>query len=485
MNKITLLILVLIAQTAFGQTKKRTKVERLQLSNEVKFNPSLCEQSYYSIKLAGFDIGLNNDKKWWAKYEPILFIELETDDQKFYRIFGADIGSASNDPKNDNGFRTSQNILLIGPYPFKGDNSVKIKVRLYAAKVEDKIQNVIGAITPITKLIGGQVEVYSKLTTEVANHVSGLLNNYKPLVSFEGEWNPYNGNNTDKSIFRSGHYIIHAIEDEQKFNYNKIKIGNDGQIEYHDNGVKTYLFQKNVDYAILEFEHQLYRTDIATSKFSYYSHLQDALKESAGGRDTIKVEMLFDKFRQNLMEDRSFTYHDKVKMILENELSIVTQLRLKYPNYIGKNLVTPFCTEGLYKSLTAKKILSEMAIRKSLIENSLITAGQSLDTIQYGNLLAKLPNASKTEVINKLNEIGIAVDNTTLASIESILNSMNEPSIDSKSAALLIRETELQIINQQDGQQLLQQQQLQQQQQQLQQKIQQIQQQQQIQQRTN
>jgi hypothetical protein len=478
MKNLTLVILILTAHLAFGQTKKRTKVQRLDLYKEINFNSSLCEQSYYSIKLAGFDIGLNNDKKWWAKYEPILFIELETDDQKFYRIFGSEIGSGSTDPKNDNGFRTSQNILLIGPFPFKGDNSVKIKVRLYATKVEDKIQNVIGAITPITKLIGGQVEVYSKLTTEIANHVSGLLNNYKPLVSFEGEWNPYNGNDLDKSVFRSGFFIIHSVEDEAKFQYKNINIGDDGQIEYLDNGVSGYLFQKNVDYAILEFEHQLYRTDIATSKFSYYSHLQDALKESASGRDTLKVEMLFDKFCQNLLEDRSFTAHDKVKMILENELSIETQLRIKYPKYNGKNLVTPFCTDGLYKSLTAKKILSEMAIRKSLIENKLIIAGQPLDSMDYGSLLAKLPNTSKNEVINKLNLIGIGVDDKTLESVETILKQINEPIINSKSADLVIKRSELQIINpSNNSQQQQQQQQLQQQQ--LQQKIHQIQQQQQ------
>lgn len=444
MKKLILLAVLVVTHTVLGQTKKRTKVERLPLSNEVYFNSSQCEQSYYSIKLAGFDIGLKNDKNWWAKYEPVLFIEIETDDQKFYRIFGAEVGTIPEDKKKDNGFRTSQNILLIGPYPFKGDNSVKIKARLFATKIEDNIQNVIGAITPITTLIGGQAEMFSKLTTEVANHISGLLSDYRPLVSFEGEWNPYTGNKNDKSIFRSGHYIIHAVEDESKFAYENINISSDGQIEYFEKGMKTYLFQKNVDYAILEFEHQLYRTDISTSKFSYYAHLQDALKESAGDRDSIKTAILFNKFRQNLLEDRSFTNHDKVRILLESDLSIVSQFRSKYPRYVSTNLITPFCTAGLYKSLTPQKLLSEMQIRKSLIENNVILPGQPLVT-KYGTLIGNLPNSTKAEVANKLNNIGIEVDKNSLSSIESILAKIEEPIINAKSSELLIKETTLQL----------------------------------------
>jgi hypothetical protein len=231
----------------------------------IYFNSDLCEQSYYSIKLTGFDISIKNEKKLWNKYSPFLYIKIEVGNKEYIKIVEtANISKTTWD--NNSVARSVNNLGLIGPFPYLGED-VKVTVNLYAYKVKDNLETAINSISNFTGLFPNQLNTFVEVSKKVKQSLDLIIPKCRNIISYSSTWNPKQIDGTESpNLFKEGYFVIHPID--QNINESKVYVNDLSQIKYKDaNNTETYLFEKHIDHIVVKFEHYTDRRDFQTFPF--------------------------------------------------------------------------------------------------------------------------------------------------------------------------------------------------------------------------
>jgi hypothetical protein len=222
----TLTLLIILSINTYAQLAKSTikyiPVKNISgwesKKNFIYFNSDLCEQSYYSIKLTGFDISIKNEKKLWNKYSPFLYIKIEVGTKEYIKIVEtANISKTTWD--NNSVARSVNNLGLIGPFPYLGED-VKVTVNLYAYKVKDNLETAINSISNFTGLFPNQLNTFIEVSKKVKQSLDQIIPKCRNIISYSSTWNPKQIDGTESpNLFKEGYFIIHPIEqtlDESK-----------------------------------------------------------------------------------------------------------------------------------------------------------------------------------------------------------------------------------------------------------------------------
>ncbi|MEW7279196.1 hypothetical protein ABW636_11440 [Aquimarina sp. 2201CG1-2-11] len=358
--------------------------------NCIYFNSDLCEQSYYSIKLTGFDISIKNEKKLWNKYSPFLYIKIEIGTKEYIKIIEtANISKTTWD--NNSVARSVNNLGLIGPFPYLGED-VKITVNLYAYKVKDNLETAINSISNFTGLFPNELNTFVEVSKKVKQSLDQIIPKCRNIISYSSTWNPKQIDGTESpNLFKEGYFIVHPID--QNLNESKVYVNNLSQIKYKStNNIETYLFEKHIDHLVVKFEHYTDRRDFQT--FSFFKKYNSA-RISAINNKKADMEKSFSEAMAALYVNDNFTFHNK--MTLHNKLykTLLVQIN-NHNSYVGKKTPITACTN-------VNNIDYQVAtntIREKLIEEGIIEPGEQLDS--YSSEISLLSQESQKSIEQEL-----------------------------------------------------------------------------------
>jgi hypothetical protein len=399
---ITTAIFLICATYMFSQGEDRTTIGYIPYKNiyghekkekGVFFNYQSCEQSYIGINLTGFDIGAKRDKVFWKEYEPFLFVKIDYGTQVLIKVLKPE-SVEKREIETDCRARSIYNQSLFGPFPYNGKD-VTITIQLYAFKVNDKLSNAINVLDDMTSLFPGQLNQIVEVSKVVSKSLDRILPNAERLVSIEKTWNAKKLSQEFEppSQLREGFFIVHPIK--QKIDYKHIKITDLSQLKYEENGNVSELFEKNFDYAVLEFEHYVSRPDIQTMPF--YTEFAQCNQKAIGG-DFNTMESMFLTVLNGLYSSEEFTDYDK--MYYHNYLYNLLLVQAQNVDQNYKPRPTPIleCTEvnGI------KQQLAYMKMKQYLVDLGKIQPGESLSQRKLKSIITGLTLEQKQEVFDFL-----------------------------------------------------------------------------------
>ena len=415
MKKIVLILLVFFAYcTVYGA--QRSVIGEIPINNifgwvgkvkSVYFNPNECEQSYFKIKLTGFDIGANQDKRFWNKYDPFLFIEVDVGaEEPLRKVLSPDeIAKITVDSKPR--ARSINNQNLFGPFPYRGED-ITVTVNLYAYKTKSGLKSALQIANNFSGLFPNQLNTFTKVSGVLEKSMDIILPSCKKLVSYKTTWNPRESRSiVEPNQFKEGYFIIHPLETKSEIDYSKIFIDKLSQIIHKENNIDEHLYKKNIDYVVIEFEHFITRKDKGT--FPFYKKYEEAYKKALNPRafgigDIKKAieesEKIFQKAMDLLYSDDNFTFHDKILIHIDLYKKLLVQFENRMSNYIRKVTPKSSCTTPASSSQDIDKALFTNVIREFLITSGLLEPGKVESKEKLLDLIKKLP-AKYKEDINK------------------------------------------------------------------------------------
>jgi hypothetical protein len=378
----------------------------------IYFNSDLCEQSYYSIKLTGFDISIKNEKKLWNKYSPFLYIKIEVGNKEYIKIVEtANISKTTWD--NNSVARSVNNLGLIGPFPYLGED-VKVTVNLYAYKVKDNLETAINSISNFTGLFPNQLNTFVEVSKKVKQSLDLIIPKCRNIISYSSTWNPKQIDGTESpNLFKEGYFVIHPID--QNINESKVYVNDLSQIKYKDaNNTETYLFEKHIDHIVVKFEHYTDRRDFQT--FPFFKKYNSA-RISAISNKKADMEKSFAEAMTSLYVNDNFTFHNK--MTLHNKLykTLLVQIN-NYASYVGNKTPITACTNVNNVDYQ----VATNTIREKLIEEGIIQPGEKLAS--YSSEISLLSEKSKKSIEQELKS-KYAIKETNLNDLTKKLDKPN------------------------------------------------------------
>lgn len=392
--------------------------------NFIYFNSDLCEQSYYSIKLTGFDISIKNEKKLWNEYSPFLYIKIEVGTKEYIKIVEtANISKTTWD--NNSVARSVNNLGLIGPFPYLGED-IKVTVNLYAYKVKDNLETALNSISNFTGLFPNQLNTFVEVSKKVKQSLDLIIPRCRNIISYSSTWNPKQIDGTDSpNLFKEGYFIIHPID--QSLNENKVFVNNLSQIKYKDtNNPETYLFEKHLDHIVVKFEHYTDRRDFQT--FSFFEKYNSA-RISAINNKKGDMEKSFSEAMAELYVNENFTFHNKTTLHNKLYKTLLVQINNHTP-YIGNKTPITACTNVNNVDYQ----VATNTIRGKLIEEGIIQPGEQLDS--YSSEIGLLSQVSQKSIEQELNSKYEIIE----ANLYDLTKKLDNPTINFKENNLLIQD---------------------------------------------
>mgnify|MGYP005817623503 CR=1 FL=1 len=399
---ILIAVLILFRTITWGQDDRST-LGYIPMSNiygsENKvngafFNYKQFEQSYISIKLTGFDIGVEQDKIGWKEYDPFLYIKIEFGDKELIKVLRpedikkTDVGTSSR-------ARSINNLHLLGPFPYEGEE-VRVTVQLYAFKVKDNLGNAIGILDNMSSLFPTQIQEFVKISKVVGNSLNQLIPNSKRLVSLDKTWNPKEdfSNFEYPSTLKEGFFIIHPSATD--VDYNLIHINDVSEIKYRNaDKTESFLYSKNINFVVVEFQHFITRPDIQS--LPLYKIYRQSLYSAVRG-DASTMDAKFEEVLNTLYSSEMFTDYDK--MYNHNYLynNLVVQVKNYDANY--RETPTPLLQNAQVKGFKEK--LSLMKLRQLLVEMGKIQPGESLNKRQLKKVIKSLTSDQQDYIYQRI-----------------------------------------------------------------------------------
>ncbi|RSC92592.1 hypothetical protein [Tenacibaculum singaporense] len=432
-KKIIFYLLIILSVNSYTQLARST-IKYIPIKNIsgweskkdfIYFNSDLCEQSYYSIKLTGFDISIKNEKKLWKKYSPFLYIKIEVGTKEYIKIVEtANISKSTWD--NNSVARSVNNLGLIGPFPYLGED-VKITVNLYAYKVKDNLETAINSISNFTGLFPNQLNTFIEVSKKVKQSLDQIIPKCRNIISYSSTWNPKQIDGTESpNLFKEGYFIIHPID--QNLNVSKVYVNNLSQIKYKKaSNVETYLFEKHIDHIVVKFEHYTDRRDFQT--FSFFKKYNSA-RVSAINSQKADMEKSFKEAMAALYVNDNFTFHNK--MTLHNKLykTLLVQIRNSQGSYVGKKTPITACTN--INNLDYQ--VATNTIREKLIEEGIIQPGKQI--VSYSSEIGLLSEKSKKSIEQEFKS-KYKIEETNL---NNLTKKLDKPKINFKEKNMLIQD---------------------------------------------
>lgn len=428
----TLCVVVFLYTNSFAQLAKST-IKYIPVGNisgwESKksstfFNSDLCEQSYYSVKLTGFDISIKNEKKLWNNYSPFLYIKIEVGTKEYIKI----VETANIDKKtwnNNSAVRSINNLGLIGPFPYLGED-IKVTVNLYAYKVKDNLETAINSISNFTGLFPNQLNTFVEVSKKVKQSLDQIIPKCRNIVSYGATWNPKQIEGSEgPNLFKEGYFIIHPIN--QKLDEKKVYVNNLSQIKYRDaDNTDSYLFEKHIDHIVLKFEHYTDRRDFQT--FPFFEKYNSA-RRFAISNNKEDMEKSFAESMSKLYVNENFTFHNK--MTLHNKLykTLLVQINA-HESYVGNKTPITACT-NIYN---VDYQVATNTVREKLIEEGVIQPGERVDSYSLKINSLSLENQKLIEQELK------TTYQVSEADLNEMLNKLDKPSINFKENNFLIQD---------------------------------------------
>ena len=330
------------------------------------FKSSTCEQSYYKIKLTGFDIGVQRDKKWWNSYSPFLLINIQTSDREFVTFIPTDklhkVGV-----KEDFSIRSISNENLIGAFPYDGSD-IKISINLYAFKTKDNLEMVLDVLENFQELFSNKLMQFVDVSKKIKLGIEQIKPRCQEVISFQDTWNPSQDNGVENpNTFKEGYFIVHP--EDQELNYNFLRVKSLSQIKIIKDNKEEFLFSQNLDHVVIQFELFTSRKDRKT--FPFHKKYSEALNYATLGR----LEDCKTSYKESmdlLYLNDNFTLYDKYLTDLELSSHIEKQCKQVDDKFkLERNLFDP-CSNKPIDDNNKVLELTKTIYRRKMVEKGLV-----------------------------------------------------------------------------------------------------------------